>query len=131
MPALVAVEQEPAAFAALFEAARGRGVRVGWLDLSAPASATAPALEAGAAKRVAVETGRVSSFKRVVGKLVLRDLLREHFTGYGVVLVTGEAAWPRWAAAGERWTLHESPTRRRELGAEELLAELLRPKRRA
>jgi hypothetical protein len=132
-PALVAVDDEPAAFASLFEAARAAGVRIGWLDLREGAGAPAPgapAVESGAAKSVTVGAGRVVSVKRVAGPSVLRDLLREHFLGCGIVLVRGAAAEPRLARDGDGFRLAAAGSERR-LDAARLVAELSRPRHRA
>jgi hypothetical protein len=125
-PALVAVEQPPEAFAQLFAAARGRGVRVGWLDLGGEAAPPPAAVAAGAAKSVVAVPGRVVAVKRVVGEPVLHDLLREHFLGYAIVLVSGRAGTPRLRGEGDGFRL-ESALPPRQFGAEALLDELLRP----
>ena len=133
-PALVAVDASPEAFAALFEAARARGVRIGWLDLAsevAPPLELAAATGAGAAKAVSARTGRTVAVKPTKGEPVLRDLLREHFLGCAVVLVRGHAGRPRLALEGQGARLELSADRSRLLAFDELLAELLRPKHRA
>lgn len=133
-PALVAVDQGPEAFAALFSAARARGVRVGWLDLAAtpePPAALGEAADAGAAKVVSAATGRVIVLKPTKGAAILRDLLREHFLGYAIVLVRGHSGRPRLEidAAGAR--LDVAADRSVRLTIDDLLGELLRPGHRA
>lgn len=133
-PALVAVEQSAEAFAALFAAASARGVRVGWLDLAAavePPAALAAAAAAGAAKAVASGAGASLAWKRRAGAAVLRDLLREQFLGYGVVLVAGRPGGPRLVAESETAFRFEAADGSRVLAAAALLDELLRPRHRA
>jgi hypothetical protein len=132
-PALVAVVDAPAAFAALFAAARARGERIGWLDWSeepAPVGALDEAASIGALRAVAVGAGRTVAVKRLAGAPVLRDLVREHFLGCGLVLIRGRAGTPSIAPAGAGFRIETVPGRARELPAEEALAELLRPRHR-
>jgi hypothetical protein len=129
-PALVAVDDEPAAFAPLFDAARAAGLRVGWLDLRAGlAPAASAALDSGAAKAVEVADGRVAAVKRVAGPSVLRDLVREHFLGHAVVLVRGLDGSPRLATADGGFRFADAAGERR-LDAASALAELARPRHR-
>ncbi|HLF57945.1 MAG TPA: hypothetical protein VI942_13985 [Thermoanaerobaculia bacterium] len=132
-PALVAVDADPEKFAALFAEAAARGARVGWLDLAgAPASRfESPAAEAGAAKAVAMAPGRVVAVKRVGGVPVLRDLLREHFVGYALVLIANHDGWPRLTVERGTFLLQIAPGRGRTLDAAALLDELARPRHRA
>lgn len=132
-PALVAVSAPPAAFAALFAAARARGERIGWLDWSdepAPHGELDAAAALGALRAVAVGAGRTVAVKRLAGAPVLRDLVREHFLGCGVVLIRGRAGTPSIAPAATGFRVETTPGRSRELAAEEALAELLRPRHR-
>jgi hypothetical protein len=132
-PALVAVTEPPAAFAALFEAARARGERIGWLDWSeepAPGGALDAAAALGALRAVALGAGRTVAVKRLAGAPVLRDLVREHFLGCGLVLIRGRAGTPSIAPAGVGFRVETAPGRARELAAGEALAELLRPRHR-
>lgn len=133
-PALVAVEADAAAFAALFAAAAKRKTRLGWLELGAsvePPAALAGAVAAGAFKSVVAGDGSVVTVKRVAGRPVLRDLLREHFLGCAAVLVRGHEGKPRLAVAGEKFRFEPLAGRERDLDAEQLLDELLRPEHRA
>jgi hypothetical protein len=133
-PALVAVEAGPEAFASLFEAARRRAVRIGWLELAPPPTLTGPleeAAAAGALRAVAVHGGRAVSVKPVRGEPVLRDLLREHFLGCAIVLVRGRGDLPRLVPEGALLRLETGPGRVRELDADAALGELLRPRHRA
>lgn len=133
-PALVAVEEAPEAFAALFAAARERGERLGWLEL-APPSALPPSLdraaELGALRAVAAGGARSVAVKPLRGAPVLRDLLREHFLGCAIVLARGADGHPRLAPAGDRFRLELAAGSVRELDAAATLAELLRPRHRA
>ena len=131
-PALVAVDQEPRAFAPLFAAAKGRGVRIGWLDLRSEVEPP-PELAAveGAAKAVSARAGRTIVVKPTKGTPVLRDLLREHFVGYAIVLVSGHDGRPRLSVDSEGARLELAADRSRRFSLDELLAELLRPRHRA
>src|SRR5690606_38684174 len=117
-PALVMVDAPPSAFAALFAAARARGERIGWLDWQAapaPAGDLDAAAGLGALRAVAVGPGRTVAVKRLAGAPVLRDLVREHFLGCGVVLVRGRAGAPSIAPSGDRFRVETAPGRAREL----------------
>lgn len=133
-PALVAVEADAAAFAPLFAAAAERRLRLGWLELGAavePPVELAGAAGAGAFKAVVAGDGRVVTLKRVAGRPVLRDLLREHFLGCAAVLVRGHEGKPRLSVTDGKFRFEPLAGRSRELGAAELLAELLLPEHRA
>jgi hypothetical protein len=84
------VEGPAAAFAGLVAAAAERGLLIGWLEWC-PQAAAPRAIEdaasGGAARAVAVAPGRTLSLKTRRGEPVLRDLLREHFSGFDLVLV--------------------------------------------
>lgn len=105
-PHLLRVEEGPQIFAALIAAAAAAGLRVGWLELAAPES-VAPGLEAaaaaGAQRAVAAGGSRSVAVKPLRGAPVLRDLLREHFSGCALVLVRGEIAAPLLSAAADGW----------------------------
>lgn len=135
-PALLAVDQGPDAFAALFEAAREAGERVGWLDLSEEVASPLPselasAAELGAMRAVHAGGGRTVVVKPVAGAAVLRDLVREHFLGCTLLLVRGLAGWPRLEPDGASFLLRSTSDRHRRLGAAELVAEIRRPLHRA
>jgi len=101
---LLRVEDGPEVFGELIAAARGLGLRVGWLDLAEPVPLP-PDLEtaaaAGALRAVAVGGGRSAAVKPLRGAAVLGDLLREHFRGCALVLIRGETAALLPAGAGE------------------------------
>ena len=133
-PALVAVEAEEREFEALFAAARRRGVRVGWLELAGASALPAPWAEraaAGPAKHLTVGAEGSVAVKPRRGAPVLRDLLREHFVGFELVLVRGHAGAPRLVPQAEEFRLETAGGAPRSLAAEALLDELLRPGHRA
>src|SRR6188768_905588 len=127
-PVLLAVDGPAERFAPLFAAAKAAGLRVGWLVMNAkvdppPPLQAPPLLEAFRA--VAVGEGRSIAMKPMKGKAVLRDLLREHFLGADVVLVSGLELFPRLTPRGEGpWHLAESATAGRAYTTEELLVRL-------
>lgn len=100
-PHVLVVEDDPADFTAIFDAARQEGLRIGWLRWAprstdgstdeTAAGSVPPDLEAAAAsgvlRAVAVAPGRTISVKPRRGDAVLRDVLREHFRGCALVLV--------------------------------------------
>lgn len=108
-PHLLRVAEPPDRFAALIEAARAEGLRVGWLDLDGAVEPVPEVLGSaaglGALRAVAVGAGRVVSVKPLRGAPVLRDLLREHFRGCALVLVRGEVDAPALRPAGAAWVL--------------------------
>jgi hypothetical protein len=130
---LLRVEDGAGAFAELIAAIRRAGGRVGWLELTPP-SPSPPALEAaaeaGVLRAVAAGGGRSVAVKPIRGEPVLRDLLREHFRGCVLVLVTGAAAveLPRLTPRGGGWLVEPAGGRPRELGTDELVAALRRPR---
>jgi hypothetical protein len=130
-PVLLAVAGPAEAYAPLLAAAKLAGLRIGWLLLNArvdppPPLAAPPLLEAFRA--VAVDDGRSIAVKPMKGKAVLRDLLREHFLGADVVLVSGLELFPRLTPRGEGpWNLAESATASRVYTTEELLVRLRKP----
>ena len=129
---LLRVEDGAGAFAELIAAIRRAGGRVGWLELTPP-SPSPPALEAaaeaGVLRAVAAGGGRSVAVKPMRGEAVLRDLLREHFRGCVLVLVLGAAAeLPRLAPRAGGWLLRLADGESLELGTEELVAALRRPR---
>jgi hypothetical protein len=130
-PVLLAAAEPAEAYAALFAAAKAAGIRLGWLVMNVevdppPPLQAPPLLEAFRA--VAVGDGRSIALKPMKGRPVLRDLLREHFLGADVVLVSGVELFPRLTARGEGpWKLEESATASRLYTTEELLVRLRKP----
>jgi hypothetical protein len=133
-PHLLRVDRGPEAFAPLIAAARELGLRVGWLELAAPAPLPADletAAAAGALRAVAVGGGRSAALKPLRGEPVLRDLLREHFRGCALVLVRGEVAAPSLRPEGENWRIEpHAPdiAAARTLPVSDLAAALRRPR---
>jgi hypothetical protein len=137
---LLRVEGAPPDYAALIEAIRADGGRVGWLELEATdastgvggesASPTPPRLEQaadlGVLRAVAVGHSRTVSVKPRVGGTVIRDLLREHFRGCRLVLVKGAADAPALVAVGDAWTVRREGAER-SYGAESLARVLRKP----
>jgi hypothetical protein len=105
LPHLLAVKA-PEAFADLWSAAAGAGLRLGWLELgeSEPMPVRLEAAAAaGALRAVRAGGGRVASVKPLRGEPVLRDLVREHFRGCAGVLVRGSALYPKLVVKGQGW----------------------------
>jgi hypothetical protein len=135
-PHLLRVTAPPAVFAPLVAAARGAGLRVGWLALAPPEGLPAELGEAagcGVLRAVAAGEGRSVAVKPLAGPPVLGDLLREHFRGCALVLVRGEVEAPLLAAEGDGWRLEpaageaQGPAPLR-LSNEQLVARLRRPR---
>lgn len=116
-PHLLRVEDGPEHFAPLLAAIAAAGLRAGWLELG-PAEPAAGSLEAaaalGARRAVAAGGGRSVALKLLRGEPVLRDLLREHFSGCALVLVRAPgapptavplAAAPALSPAGDGWRI--------------------------
>lgn len=130
-PHLLRVDQGPAAFAPLIAAARELGLRVGWLELAAPAPLPADletAAAAGALRAVAVGGGRSAAIKPLRGEPVLRDLLREHFRGCALVLVRGEVAAPSLDRDGDGWRIAPPGAAAQTFTSPDLAAALRRPR---
>jgi hypothetical protein len=131
-PHLLRVEEPPERFAALFAAVAALGLRVGWLELAAPAEPVPPRLAAaaslGALRAVAVAESRSVVVKPHRGAAVLKDLLREHFRGCALVLVHASVAaapeLPRLASTGEDWRVHPAGESERTYTSERLAASL-------
>ncbi|MGE0640297.1 MAG: hypothetical protein AB7G12_14510 [Thermoanaerobaculia bacterium] len=129
-PVLVGVQGDAATFEALFRAAAGRDLRVGWLDLEEECPVPAPlaaAAELGAYRSVAAAGRATVATKSRKGPAVLRDLVREHFLGADLVLVRGLDLFPRLAWVAGSWELSESASAKRRLDLGQLLARLRRP----
>jgi hypothetical protein len=117
----------------LFAAARALDLRIGWLEL-APEAAPAPlppslaqAADAGALRAVAIGGTRSVAVKPMRGAPVLKDVLREHFTGCALVLVRGEIDLPRLERDGEGWRVRLDGESRRYT-AEQLARALRKPR---
>jgi hypothetical protein len=134
-PHLLRVSDPPERFAALIEAARAGGLRVGWLELDAPTEPVPPvpdtldsAAGLGVLRAVAVGDGRTVAVKPMRGTPVLRDVLREHFRGCALVLVRGEVDAPALRPEGEGWVVDMPGFAGRPYGTAELAAAFRSPK---
>ena len=136
---LLRVARPVVEFEGLIAAARHQGERVGWLELppASPASAPAPgplpaslaaAAGCGVLRAVAVAGGRSVAVKPMRGEPVLRDVLREHFRGCRLVLVTGEVDAPWLEPSGEAWTLRSGDRPAARWTTERLIAALRKPR---
>ena len=122
---VVRVEGGADGYRDLIAAVAAAGERVGWLEMRAPDrldESLEEAVEAGALRGVAVGAERSLAVKAMRGRRVLGDLLREHFKGCRLVLVS---------APGEPDADLEGLIRLRRSGEEwELIAESGGPQRR-
>jgi hypothetical protein len=75
-------------------------------------------------RSVAVGGGRSVAVKPLRGEPVLRDLLREHFRGCRVVLVTGDVEAPLLEPAGNGWTVEAGAGAAKRWTTEKLIAAL-------
>ncbi len=130
-PHLLRVEHPVDELAPLIAAVREAGGRVGWLELTAP-EVLPESLEAAASRgvlrAVAVGGGRSVAVKPLRGEAVLRDLVREHFRGCDLVLVSGAVDAPLLEPGDGDWLVTvpgQGPTRRT---TPELLAALRKPR---
>jgi hypothetical protein len=130
-PHLLRVEEEPARFAPLIEAARALGLRIGWLELGADSRPVPESLEIaaslGALRAVSVGKGRTVAVKPLRGQPVLRDLLREHFQGCALVLVCGDVDAPTLRSEGDSWIVQPPGAASRSYTVEQLAAALRKP----
>jgi hypothetical protein len=131
-PHLLRVEEFPATFAPLIEAARTLGLRIGWLELDGKAHPVPPALEVaaglGVLRAVEVGDGRTVAVKPMRGAPVLKDLLREHFRGCVLVLVRGEIDAPSLRSEDGGWIVTPIGAASRRFSIEELVAALRKPR---
>ena len=128
-PHLLKVSRGAGSFESLITAAKTEGLRVGWL-LHEATTAPEPLAEAaaqGVLRAVAVGEGGTITVKPVRGKPVLDDLLREHFLGCQLVLVTGELEVPRLEPDGDAWVVTLSDGSTRQLTTAQLVARLRKP----
>ena len=120
-------------FRSLIDAVRADDGRVGWLrwqpdervDDEGPSTT-------GLLRHVEVDAAGSVARKPRTGPAVLRDVVREHFRGCRVVLVAGEAsgelaALP-WLTASDDGYRIDSNESARELGVEDLMSRLRRPR---
>lgn len=130
-PHLLRVEEDPARFAPLIEAARALGLRIGWLELGTDPRSVPESLEIaasfGALRAVSVGEGRTVAVKPLRGRPVLKDLLREHFQGCALVLVRGEVAAPLLTIREDAWIVAPPGAASRSFTMEQLAATLRQP----
>ena len=130
-PVLLAVADGAGAYGNLLAALAEAGERAGWLDLGPRGAPRPDGLEQAAAlgvlRAVAAAGDRVTMVKPVRGRLVLDDLLREHFRGCRLVLVRGGEGLPVLTADEAGWRLEPSSGRAARLTTGELVANLRRP----
>ena len=131
-PHLLRVEEFPATFAPLIEAARTLSLRIGWLELDGKVHPVPPVLELAAGlgllRAVEVGAGRTVAVKPMRGAPVLKDLLREHFRGCALVLVHGEVEAPALRSEDGGWIVTPPGGASRRFSAEELAAALRKPR---
>ncbi len=97
---------ESGALGELIAAADSRSLRVGFLDLEAEEPVNLyEAREPSWAKTVWVGKRANLVLKRRRGPWVLKDVLREYFRGFDLVLVKGEVEFPELSAVDGEWCL--------------------------
>ena len=129
-PRAVRVDATADNFTALFEASRSASVRIGWLDLTTapePPAGLATAAAGGALRAVSVVGRQVVSVKAMGGEPVLRDVVREHFTGCRLLLVRGELDAPTLVPNSGAWILRRLDGVEKTFSTAELLAALRSP----
>jgi hypothetical protein len=105
-------------------------VRIGWLDLTTepePPSGLAAAAAGGALRAVSVVGRQVVSVKSMGGEPVLRDVVREHFTGCRLLLVRGELNAPTLLPKSGAWILRRLDGTEKIFSTAEFLAALRSP----
>jgi hypothetical protein len=135
-PHLLRVEDAPARYAPLIEAARALGLRTGWLDLdgglgTGPASipeSLETAAGLGVLRAVSVGEGRTVAVKPLRGAPVLKDLLREHFQGCALVLVRGQIGAPSLRIEGDAWLVTPAGAASRRYTTADLALALRKPR---
>lgn len=140
---VVCVEGDVDDYRDLIAAVSAAGERVGWLEMRAPErfdSSLEEAVEAGALRGVAVGADWSLAVKAMRGRWVLGDLLREHFKGCRLVLVSAHPeadadleGLTRLRRRGEEWELlagsgdpQRRPRRRRSVSTASLVRSLRR-----
>lgn len=129
-PRTVRVDATADSFAALFEASRSASVRIGWLDLTTepdPPAGLATAAAGGALRAVSVVGRQVVSVKSLAGEPVLRDVVREHFTGCRLLLVRGELDAPTLLPNSGAWIIRRLDGAEKTFSTAEFLAALRSP----
>lgn len=114
-PHLLRVLRPVEDFERLIAAIRQRGERAGWLEWppDEPAESVpgplpvslAAAASCGVLRAVAIGGGRSVAVKPMAGEPVLRDVLREHFRGCRLILLTGAVDAPLLEPRGKQWDI--------------------------
>lgn len=138
---LLRIERPMVEFAKLVAALRQEGFRVGRLEMAPTAGGGKPAPvpeslgeaeSLGVLRAVSVGGGRSIAVKPMRGEPVLRDVLREHFRGCRIVLVSGPASEARDSVPllerGESsWKVSLPRGETKRYTTQELIAALRRP----
>ncbi len=128
---LLRVEEGAEIFHPLVVALEGIGLRAGWLEFSEDSAPVPQGLSAAASAGVlrAVSVGPAGAVivKPRRGEPVLKDLLREHFSGCRLVLVLGPAPAPILRSSSQSWCLSLESGEELRLSSEDLAARLRRP----
>lgn len=122
------VEDGPEHFKSLVKTARDAGIRIGWLEFG---SATIPeplasASATGVFRTVQVDEEVTISVKNRKGPPVTRDLLREHFQGCSLILVSGGEAPAFLRGDNDHWTVSALDGAESTFTTDELVAALRR-----
>ncbi len=133
---LLRVERPVIEFEPLIAAVRHDFGRVGWLELVSPQpllsevqpASLEEAARCGVMRAVAVGRGRSVTVKPMRGAPVIRDLLREHFRGCVLVLVTGEVNAPLLEPCDAGWRIDPADTTSVPRSTEELVGALRKPR---
>lgn len=129
-PRTVRVSAVAGSFSTLFDAARAASVRIGWLDLVATPEAPGDleiAAGSGALRAVSVSGRRILSIKTLLGEPVLRDVVRENFTGCRLLLIRGEVEAPELVPRSDGWLIRGLDGVETPYTSEEFLAALRSP----
>lgn len=122
------VDARPEHFKSLIKAATDAGIRIGWLEFG-PATVSEPLASASAAgvfRSVQVGGAVTISVKMRKGPPVIRDLLREHFQGCSLILVSGGEAPAALRGGDDRWIVSAVDGAESTFTTDELVAALRR-----
>ena len=110
----------------LITTATSRGLRLGFLDLETQEQVALYQEQVTPwAKIVQVGERANLTLKRRRGPWILKDLLREHFRGFDLVLVKGAAEFPELSVVNKEWLL-SFPGKKMRLSTDRLLDRLSR-----
>ncbi len=139
---LLRVERPVVEFGNLIAAMRHEDERTGWLELPGEAAGQLPesleaAAGAGVLRAVSAGGGRSVAVKPMLGEPVLRDLLREHFRGCRLVMISvhgtppagrGEIDAPLLQPDGADWTVKMKDGRTARWTTGKLIEALRKPR---